>query len=96
MDAPAPPTVSITIRPPLAPQDLPGLCTRVCALLQGCAGAAIDCEVGGIAADAVAIDALARLQLGARRAGCRIRLRHASPELVALVAFLGLQDVLAA
>jgi ABC-type transporter Mla MlaB component len=95
MDASAPPTVTITIRPPLEPQDLPGLCTRVCALLEEHRGAAILCEVGGIAADAVAIDALARLQLGARRHGCRIRLRDASADLLTLVAFLGLSDVLA-
>ena len=41
--------------------------------------------------DAVTIDALARLQLTARRLGCRLRLRHASPELRELVAFMGLR-----
>jgi len=40
------------------------------------------------------VDALARLQLAAHRRGCRIRLVHASAELLALVRFMGLEDVL--
>jgi hypothetical protein len=40
------------------------------------------------------VDALARLQLGAKRHDCRIRLRNASPELRELVAFMGLANVL--
>ena len=48
----------------------------------------------GIAPDAVTVDALARLQLAARRFGCPVRLRNASPELLRLVAFMGLEDVL--
>lgn len=94
MDAPAPPTIAFAIRGPVEHSDLPGLCARVCALLSADRGALLDCDVAGVAPDAVAIDALARLQLAARRQGCRIRLRHASPELVELVAFLGLDDVL--
>ena len=42
----------------------------------------------------VTIDALARLQLGAQRNGCRIRLCNASSALRELVAFMGLRDVL--
>jgi hypothetical protein len=42
----------------------------------------------------VTVDALARLQLAARRRGCQIRLRYASAELLDLVAFMGLADVL--
>jgi hypothetical protein len=40
------------------------------------------------------IDALARLQLRARRIGCEIRLRHTSRELAELLAFAGLAEVL--
>lgn len=40
------------------------------------------------------IDSLARLQLAARRIGCEIRLRSASSELLELLAFVGLRDVL--
>jgi ABC-type transporter Mla MlaB component len=87
-------TISFAIRGPLARADLPGLCERVCGLLGGGAAGDVFCDVDGIDADAVAVDALARLQLAARRHGCRVRLRHASRELRELVAFMGLADVL--
>jgi hypothetical protein len=51
-------------------------------------------DVGALAPDAAAIDALARLQLAARRLGLEIRLRHASSELLGLLAFVGLSEVL--
>ena len=83
------------MRGPLERRDLPGLYTRVCALLDANRGSEIDCDVGEVATDAVAIEALARLQLGARRHGCQVRLRNAAPELIELVAFIGLADVFA-
>lgn len=55
---------------------------------------AIICDVAGFEADAGTVDALARLQLAARRRGCQVRLRAASPDLRELIAFMGLQDVL--
>ena len=54
------------------------------------------CEVAGVDADAVAVDALARLALAARRSDCSVRLCGASPDLRTLVAFAGLDDVLGA
>ena len=51
-------------------------------------------DVAGYEPDAVTVDALARVQLAARRHGFRMRLRHASSELLELVAFMGLADVL--
>jgi hypothetical protein len=54
----------------------------------------IVCDVGTVPPDAAAIDALARLQLNARRLGLELRLRHASKELQDLLAFAGLRDVL--
>ncbi|CAA9502563.1 MAG: hypothetical protein AVDCRST_MAG69-1980 [uncultured Solirubrobacteraceae bacterium] len=89
-----PETISFAVRGPIAREDLPGLCDRVCALLDGARADVALCDVRGVEPDAVTIDALARLQLAARRYGCRVRLRHASQELVALVAFMGLRDVL--
>ena len=44
--------------------------------------------------DAGTVDALARFQLVARRAGRQVRLAHASPELRGLLAFMGLETVL--
>jgi ABC-type transporter Mla MlaB component len=94
MAASAPQTIAFAIRGPIARDDLPGLCDRVCALLERSGAELARCDVGGVDPDAVTVDALARLQLAARRHGCRIRLRHASPELRELVALMGLSDVL--
>ena len=80
MGATAPKTVGLAIRGPITRADLAGLCDRVCAFL-------------GEAA-AVTVDALCRLQLGARRHRCEVRLRHASRELRELVEFMGLTEVL--
>jgi ABC-type transporter Mla MlaB component len=52
------------------------------------------CDVSGVEPDAVTVDALARLQLAARRYGCQVRLRNGSRELLELVDFMGLTDVL--
>jgi hypothetical protein len=52
------------------------------------------CEVAGVEADGVAVDALAQLALAARRRGCAARLSGASAELVDLVRFAGLAEVL--
>jgi anti-anti-sigma regulatory factor len=54
----------------------------------------IVCDVGALAPDAAAVDALARLQLSARRLGHEILLRDASTELQELLEFVGLRDVL--
>ena len=92
--APAAHTLAFAIRGPIARGDLTGLCDRVCALL-GRSGASVAvCDVRGVGADAVTVDALARLQLAARRHRCEVRLRNAPPELLELVAFMGLTDVL--
>jgi hypothetical protein len=56
--------------------------------------ATFSCDVRWLPADAAAVDALARLQLAGRRVGMELRLRNASPELVSLVAFIGLGEVL--
>jgi hypothetical protein len=54
----------------------------------------IVCDVGALAPDVAAVDALARLQLTARRLGHEILLRDASTELQELLDFVGLRDVL--
>jgi ABC-type transporter Mla MlaB component len=89
-----PKTIAFAIHGPICRDDLPGLCDRVCALLRREAPEVAFCDVGGIDRDAVTVDALCRLQLAASRCGCQIRLRHASPELLELVEFMGLRDVL--
>ena len=94
MTTPALPTVAFAIWGPIARSDLPGLCDRVCALLRETRAGVAFCDVSTVAPDAVVVDALARLQLAARRTACRVHLRNASPELLDLVAFMGLGDVL--
>ncbi|HEY3182958.1 MAG TPA: STAS domain-containing protein [Gaiellaceae bacterium] len=94
MAARAPQTILFAVGGPIARDDLPGLCDRVCGLLRKSRAGVAVCDVGGVDADAVTIDALARLQLAARRHGCQVRLRNASDELLQLLAFMGLRDVL--
>ncbi|CAN5174289.1 hypothetical protein BH18ACT12_BH18ACT12_10220 [soil metagenome] len=94
MGASAPQTIGFTIRGPIERTDLPGLCERVCAVLEKGGAAAAVCDVSGVEPDAVTVDALARLQLAARRHGCQVRLRKASNELLELLTFMGLSDVL--
>ena len=79
---------------PIRRADMAGLCDRVCSLLseEGSDVAVVD--VGTVPADAVTVDALARLQLAARSKNCRVLLRGASRDLRLLVAFMGLEDVL--
>jgi ABC-type transporter Mla MlaB component len=69
-------------------------CARLRTIAAGGHAGVVACDVGGLVADVVALEALARLQLTARRLGCRLRLRHASPDLQALVDLCGLADVL--
>jgi anti-anti-sigma regulatory factor len=51
-------------------------------------------DASALAADAAAIDLLARLQVAARRLGGWVLLRDASAELERLIGFVGLGEVL--
>jgi STAS domain len=66
----------------------------VCAPIETAATPRPVCQVDGVAADLLVVDALARLQLVARRRGRRVRLSGASAELRELLSFMGLEDVL--
>ena len=90
----APPTAAFSIRGPITRADLPGLCDRVGAQLSESVAGVVLCDVHGVEPDCVTVDALARLQLAARRYACRVRLRNASADLLELIAFMGLTDVL--
>jgi ABC-type transporter Mla MlaB component len=85
--------VAFAIRGPITRADLPGLCDRVCALLTR-GGETVVCDVAGVEPDAVTVDALARLQLGACRRGCKVTLSNASERLLELVELMGLANVL--
>jgi ABC-type transporter Mla MlaB component len=95
MDASVPDQVGFEVHGPIARSDLPGLCNRVRSVLRERGPGDVLCDVRSVGPDAVTVDALARLQLAARRNGCCVRLCNASPELLELVAYLGLSEVLA-
>ena len=74
--------------------DIPGLCERARMALECSDAALVTCDVGAITdPDVVTVDALARLQLTARRQGHVIRFRHAGRELRDLLSLAGLGDV---
>jgi ABC-type transporter Mla MlaB component len=86
-------TIAFAIDGPITRADLPGLCERVCTLLERSGADVALCDVAGVDPDAVTVDALARLQLAAQRHGCQVRLRNGSDELLNLLTFMGLRDV---
>ncbi|MEU5079174.1 MULTISPECIES: STAS domain-containing protein [Streptomyces] len=91
MDAKTPAPV-LVLTGPVRPGEVAGWCARVREALAGRAGGVVVCDVGGLGQPGLAaVDLLARLELTARRAGGRIRLRDASPALVALLDLLGLR-----
>jgi ABC-type transporter Mla MlaB component len=92
---PGPGGTVLVIIGPVTRDAIPALCERARTLLEGCDAGPVACDVGAIASpDAVTIDALARLQLTARRLGYRVELRQACEELVELLVLTGLGDVL--
>jgi ABC-type transporter Mla MlaB component len=86
--------VDLVIDGLITPSDVRGLCARARLLLEGSDADVLVCDVGAfVLPDAVAVEALARLQLTARRLGRQVRLRHASVELKQLLDLVGLADV---
>jgi ABC-type transporter Mla MlaB component len=91
--SPEPSTMVLVISGRIARADIDPLCEQVYGWLNGCSADRIVCDVRDVIdPDAAALDALARLQLAARRSGREIRLRHASIELRELLALTGLSD----
>jgi len=78
---------------PLAPKDVRWMCERVRFLLESTDH--VICDVGALTdPDAGTVDALARMQLTARRLGGTLRIRRACGELRDLLTLSGLSDVL--
>jgi ABC-type transporter Mla MlaB component len=87
--------IELIVAGPITRADIAALCVRARALLESGDADRLICDVGALAdPDAVTIDALARLQLTARRLGCQVGLRNASRELEDLLDFVGLNGVL--
>jgi ABC-type transporter Mla MlaB component len=79
----------------LQPDDVAGLIERASTFVAPDGTTVLLCDVARLAdVDMTTIDALARIALRARRLGCAVNLRDAPPELLRLVAFAGLSDVL--
>ncbi len=84
----------LTVRGRIGRSDGAALCERLRVLLARSDADLVVCDVGALAAaDLDTVDALAKLQLGARRLGSTIFLRHASSELCELLDLSGLSDV---
>ena len=80
---------------PVTRDAIPAVCERARRLLEGCDAGPVVCDVGALAEpDAITIDALARLQLTARRLGRRVELRRTCDELEDLLELTGLREVL--
>ncbi|WP_158810537.1 STAS domain-containing protein [Streptomyces leeuwenhoekii] len=76
---------------PVSPREVPRLCDEVRALLETTGAPVVVCDVGGLGPPGLAVvELLARLELAARRAGGRIRLRGPGPALQALLGLTGL------
>ena len=89
-----PKTIELGIAGPIKRVDIPCLCSHARRLLESGDADRLVCDVGALAdPDAVTIEALARLQLTARRVGSQIGLRNASRELRELLDLVGLSSV---
>jgi ABC-type transporter Mla MlaB component len=89
-------SVAFAISGRITREGLPALFDRACRLVQEGGVETVHCDVHDAECDAVTVDALARLQLATRRNGCRMELRGACPDLLALLEFMGLGAVLTA
>ncbi|WP_411148264.1 STAS domain-containing protein [Streptomyces sp. A30] len=77
---------------PVTKDEVTGLCDDVRALLKTSGERTVVCDVGGLGPPGLGtVDLLARLELTARRAGGRIRLRDPAPALHALLDLVGLR-----
>jgi anti-anti-sigma factor len=92
---PEPNTVVLAIGGPLSHAAVERLCERVAALLEETEATRVVCDVEALLhPDAATLDALARLQLSARRLGRRVWIRNACGELQDLLALAGLRGVM--
>lgn len=82
----------LVVPAPVTLADVPPLCERLRALYAAGAGEVV-CDLRELArADLVAVEAVARLRLTARRAGGHLSIRNAGPGLVALLRLAGLGE----
>jgi anti-anti-sigma factor len=93
--APHSPTTVVKLSGHLDQVDVPQLSACVCSALAEAGSGPIVCDIGTLTtSDAVALDALGRLQLAAIRGGRRIYLRGVGHKLQELLELAGLTGVL--
>jgi hypothetical protein len=89
-----PTAIVLVLAPPIVRADIRSLCQSVQDVLEHHPGDAVICDVGALVdPDLVTVDALARLQLTARRCGTCVTLRNAHVHLRGLLALTGLAEV---
>lgn len=89
-----PDTLLVTIRGVIDREAVVRVADELSDLLRATGARLVVCDVGGLAnPNAATVDAVCRIRLAARRQGSRLRLRHASPELLDLLDLMGLCDV---
>lgn len=86
--------VVIALEGSIARKDIGPLCEHAQAILESSAGDLMLCDVRQVRSDACAVDALARLQLTARRLGRRMQVVNVCEELRGLLVLMGLQEVM--
>jgi len=87
--------MDVVLSGPITRADIADLCRSARLVLGGNDAELVVCDLGAVVdPDAVTVEAVARLQLTARRLGRRLRFRHACRELHQLVALMGLGGVL--
>jgi len=87
-------TIVLEMNGPIARADVAELCERVRVLLGDSGAELVICDVSALTdPDLVTIDALARLQLTARRLGGQVQVRHPCAALQSLLALAGLSEV---
>ena len=88
-------SIVVPIRQPSKPADVASVCREVCSRLEATDAERLVCDVGAIdEPDVMTIDALARIQLTARRLGRIGLVAGAGPALTRLLELAGLDDVL--
>jgi anti-anti-sigma regulatory factor len=92
-----PRTVVVVVRGGMGAAGVRRLCDHVRVLLVRADAQVVTCDLGSLETpDLGIVDTLARLQLTARRAGGRIRVRRATAEVQRLLALVGLAELVPA
>lgn len=90
-----PTSVVLVLAPPVTRASIPRLCDQVSFLVLTCDVDVVTCDLRAVVEpDATAIEALAKMQLTAKRLGRTIRLRHPCSFLKALLTLTGLASTL--